>query len=61
VAIGYCPDCGSEIDVGRKPRIGGRVTCSECGFVSEIIDTDPVELDWPYDYEGDEEYTDEEA
>jgi lysine biosynthesis protein LysW len=56
VAIGYCPDCDSEIDVGRKPRIGSRVTCPECGFVSEIIDIDPVELDWPYDYEDDEEY-----
>jgi lysine biosynthesis protein LysW len=62
MATGYCPDCDEPINVGNRPKIGQRVTCPECGFVSEIVDTDPVELDWPDEFEGeDEDYAYDEA
>lgn len=54
MAVGYCPDCDWEINVGRSPQIGQRMTCPNCGFVSEVIDTDPVELDWPFEDEDED-------
>jgi alpha-aminoadipate carrier protein LysW len=51
-----CPDCGSRIGVKSPVRIGQQVVCPNCDAELEVIDTDPVELDWVYeDEEGDED------
>ena len=47
----YCPDCGDVISVS-SPRQGAKVTCRDCGTELEIISTDPFEVDFPMDYEG---------
>ncbi len=44
-----CLDCGAEITLLGKIRIGQPVTCSECGTTLEVMGLDPVELDWIYD------------
>jgi len=36
------------------------ITCRECGTELEIISTDPFEVDFPLDYDYDEEDWDEE-
>lgn len=56
MATAFCPDCDEEINLGRKARIGQRVTCPNCESALEVIETDPPELDWAYDDpEGEDE------
>jgi hypothetical protein len=45
------------MDVGVNPTIGKFITCKNCESVYEIINIDPVMIDWPY-YEDD--YLDDE-
>ena len=44
-----CLDCGAEINLVGKIRVGQPVTCSECGTTLEVMALDPIELDWIYD------------
>lgn len=52
-----CLLCNKIIDVGVNPIIGKFITCKNCESVYEIINIDPVMIDWPY-YEDD--YLDDE-
>jgi hypothetical protein len=36
-------------------RIGQKVICPNCDAELEVIETDPVELDWVYDDDSDED------
>lgn len=54
----YCPDCDGRIVFNAPPRVGKRLTCPHCDADLEVIDLDPVELDWAYD-ESDEDWDDE--
>jgi alpha-aminoadipate carrier protein LysW len=55
VVVG-CPSCDQDITLGGEIRLGKQVMCPNCGVELEVIDTDPVELDWPYeDYEYDDD------
>jgi lysine biosynthesis protein LysW len=47
-----CVDCGAQIAVSSPLQIGQRIVCPECKTKLEVIDTDPVELDWAYDEYG---------
>lgn len=53
-----CPECGYVVQVSGKPYIGQQVTCEECGARLEVVDLNPLELDWaleePFDEEEDE-------
>jgi hypothetical protein len=64
-ALAPCPDCGEMVNVGSRPKEGLRFTCSNCGAFLEIINLQPLELDWAFseldsDWEPDEEDWDEE-
>lgn len=59
-----CLSCSEDIYVGRNPKVGSFVTCDNCDVEFEIIDLEPVMVDWPYfedalvdtyGYYGDEE------
>lgn len=52
-----CPSCGVFIQLGGKPRIGQQVVCGACDSELEIVLLDPIELDWVY---GDEDEDDDE-
>ncbi|MGA9193294.1 MAG: hypothetical protein WBZ24_16330 [Anaerolineales bacterium] len=56
MAQGYCPDCDSDIKLGSDPRKGQKVTCPNCGAYLEIVGLSPIELDWAFDDDDDEEY-----
>jgi lysine biosynthesis protein LysW len=43
---GECPNCERLVNVGKNPRIGQHVICSNCGTKLEIYWLDPIELDW---------------
>ncbi len=53
--FGVCPDCDEDVRIPPRPRIGQRVICQRCGAKLEVIEVDPIELDWAYDEEDEEE------
>jgi lysine biosynthesis protein LysW len=49
MAQGFCPECDTEVGLGKTPKLRQRVTCHNCGAFLEIVETTPIELDWAYD------------
>ena len=58
VAIAQCPDCGEKIRLQGRIYVGKEVICPDCDAVLEVIDTEPVELDWALDDEDDDDEED---
>lgn len=58
-----CPSCGEWVTLKAQPKLGLLVTCNECETELEVVEIDPVELDWAYynDLDEDEEYEAEDA
>lgn len=55
-----CPDCGQQVNVGPKPKLGQWTTCPHCNADLEVISVNPVELDWASEIdEEDDEFWDE--
>ncbi len=55
IAVGFCRECDTQINLGEKPVVGQRVTCSDCGCYLEVVDVDPIRLDWVFnDYDSDD-------
>lgn len=52
-----CLACEDNVFVGRNPIFGSYVTCNSCDAEFQIIDLNPVLIDWPEndDYTDDEE------
>ena len=50
-----CLDCGEAIYIRRNPTIGNIVTCDSCDSQFEIVELEPIMIDWPYDYEYDDD------
>ena len=58
----HCPDCGKRVLLQSPIRMGQEVICPHCDAELEVIETDPVELDWiyeEYDEDDDEEDDDD--
>ena len=49
-----CPDCGETIRLKGKVHIGREIVCPHCDALLEVIDIDPIQLDWVYE-DGDQE------
>jgi alpha-aminoadipate carrier protein LysW len=59
-AKAVCPDCGETVTLRGSVRLGKEVVCPHCDAELEVVETDPLELDWAYDdYDDDEEEEDE--
>jgi transcription elongation factor Elf1 len=43
-----CLYCGEDVYVGRDPQIGNFVSCDSCDSQFEVIDLEPIMVDWPY-------------
>jgi lysine biosynthesis protein LysW len=54
-ASAVCPDCGAGVVLRGALWIGQEVICPHCDIELEVVETDPLELDWPYDDEWEEE------
>ena len=50
-----CLVCKKTVDVGINPKVSKFITCKNCETVFEIIDINPVLIDWPY-YDDDDDY-----
>lgn len=67
-AKAICPSCGEWVKLPDHPKIGQKITCLECEADLEVIEVDPVELDWAYiegelddeDLDEDEDWDEEE-
>jgi uncharacterized paraquat-inducible protein A len=46
----YCPDCDGRITFNPRAFVGQRVTCPHCQTDLEVINVEPLELDWVYDW-----------
>ena len=57
MATGYCPECDSDIELGKSPRKGQLITCPSCGAYLMVVGESPIELDWAID---EDEYDDSE-
>jgi lysine biosynthesis protein LysW len=55
-----CPECDEDIILRGSIQWGQQVTCPHCGTELEVINTDPVELDWVYEEYEYENVEDEE-
>ncbi len=60
MAVGYCPECDSDINFTNEAHMGQKVTCSGCGAYLKVIGISPIELDWVYDIDEDISDEDEE-
>ena len=49
-----CLSCGDTIIIKRPIRMGQIVTCLSCGDELEIVELNPILLDWPL---AEEEYS----
>ena len=57
MAIATCWGCDEDIRFPGRPRLGQTVTCYRCGARLEIVDANPLELDWSF--QGDDTDEDE--
>jgi lysine biosynthesis protein LysW len=55
MTIGFCPECERNVPLGENPFIGQQVSCTKCGAFLEVVDLSPVQLDWAYDDDTDED------
>jgi lysine biosynthesis protein LysW len=54
MAIANCIECDEEIEISGRPRLGQKVTCTNCGAELEVASINPLELDWAEeDYDDD--------
>jgi len=50
-----CPSCGDEIRMRGGARLGQQLLCPYCDASLEVVEIDPLELDWVfYDEDIDE-------
>ncbi len=55
--VGYCPECDAKITV-KSPKLGQIVVCRVCDTRLEVIDTRPLDLDWAFEDDLDDEFDD---
>jgi hypothetical protein len=46
--ISFCLDCEGEVDLGPDPKVGQRVKCPCRKVELEVVNLEPLELDWVY-------------
>lgn len=52
--VGYCPECDAKVSV-KSPKLGQVVVCRVCDTRLEVIDTNPLELDWAFEDDVDDD------
>ena len=59
-----CPSCGEMVFFTKRPEIGEYVECKYCEEALEVIDLEPVLLDFPLEedgYDDDYDYDDDDV
>jgi lysine biosynthesis protein LysW len=60
VVKALCPDCGENITLRGTVRLGQEIVCPHCDAELEVVETDPLELDWVFDDDYEDEEDEEE-
>ena len=55
---GKCPSCSRAVYVGTKPNIGDIIICKRCYAELQIVDFNPIILEWATDDSDYYEYDD---
>ncbi len=55
---GRCPSCGRSVYVGSKPNIADIIICTRCFAELQIVDFNPIILEWASDESDSYEYDD---
>jgi alpha-aminoadipate carrier protein LysW len=55
-----CPGCDQNIFLRRNPKLGDIVYCDNCEADLEVVNINPIELDWPWEEDETEDEFDEE-
>ena len=58
VTLGTCPGCQTKIRFHDYVELGEFVSCQECGDELEVVQLNPLKLDWAYSDPLDDEYLD---
>lgn len=53
----YCRACHSRIRFNERPELYDIVVCPECDEEFEVIRLSPIQLDWPSDFDDDDEWS----
>lgn len=53
--VARCIECDEMIQFEEQPRLGMLVICDSCGAELEVVRKSPLELDWPYNEDDEEE------
>jgi lysine biosynthesis protein LysW len=53
--IADCPECEAPVRFERMPKLGLILVCSACSTRVEVIDLEPIELDWAIDMVDDDD------
>jgi lysine biosynthesis protein LysW len=49
MVVALCPSCEGQVNLQDKVGVGEKVRCPHCYEDLEVIETDPIELDWAYE------------
>ena len=55
-----CVECGEDFALSSAIQIGQEIACPECGTWMEVLEVDPVQVDWVYDEPDYEDREDQE-
>ncbi len=53
-----CPDCEEPVKLGVNPKLGEKFTCPNCWAYLELVNLNPVQLNWD---EFDEDSVDDDS
>ena len=45
VQVSTCPECGSELELGREVIVHEIIDCSACGVELEVVSLDPIKIE----------------
>jgi Zn finger protein HypA/HybF involved in hydrogenase expression len=61
MSVAFCPDCDEEIDFSQTtPKVGLKLICPHCETNLEIINVNPLKLDWDDSIFFDDDWDDDE-
>jgi lysine biosynthesis protein LysW len=44
--VADCPECETLVRFERMPKLGALIVCNACQMRLEVVDVEPIELDW---------------
>ena len=47
MGMALCPDCGQIVEL-EEPELGQVLSCPNCRAQLEVLNLEPLELDWAY-------------